>query len=278
MTAHENLERLRQQTLELDRGIRLLDDGDATGLNVIAGRLRVLLVRDRGGRLLQRVAQDQAVELEPIRIGAPAPSEIPGWEGPLPDGALTFSELTSLLIRLSGGPLPVTFAIGALPAGAVRSLVDDEALEVDPNQFLVQRVTSVWTGSRVETFTWEELLREVANKLGAAHSDDDVLAAFDRLAQETFLERTALEMALRSAAVVTSAWAHAVLSAVNPAHVAPSHSLELRGHGVRAQFHARLNAGLPGSAILVAQGGMTLRGENTPDATSTKDPPESEAS
>lgn len=178
-TADELMDDLERASRILHEGTQRFDGGDDLGLDLIAGRLRLLACRGRGNELVKRVAN---------RLGQPVP--VVGFEAPVPDDPT------------------LTFAVAALPAQQIGGGSRRASLEV----FMNQRCLTVTDDAGQQTFTWDELVSDAANKLLLVHSDDDIPAVLDEVALYEVAGVRGIPFMMRAASVVVLEAANAVLT------------------------------------------------------------------
>lgn len=166
----------------LDRGITDLDRGDEHGLDDIVAAARALASGGRGDRMLFEFAREvgEAPAVHPVTVPVPD------------DSAITFAT----------GALPVPDGgAGAASPRSLQALMGMRCLVVVASD-----------GAQQRKYTWDELVRHVAAKLGAVHSDSDVPVAFDEISRFEMAGQGALGYALRNLGVVVSRHAHSLLA------------------------------------------------------------------
>lgn len=189
----ELADQIVRQLRRLDSAIIELDDGDEYALDDIVIAIRSLAGQGKGNHTLTELARtiDDVPDLHPV--SAPANDEP-----------------------------TITFATGALPVADTHIASSDQAprslgalmnlncLTVTPPEDNQQR-----------TYSWDQLVSAVANKLGAIHSDPNIPVAFDEIQRFETAGQPALVHALRNLAVVVSRHGHQLLDAANVEHGLP---------------------------------------------------------
>lgn len=158
----ELLLRARRAIRGIDKGLAAIDAGDVDEFDQITSRLRMLVAPGQGNRLLFRVAELCSLPLGAIPV-AIAPPHAP--------------------------PEPLTFGMVNIPCGLeavdlrvervnLEDLMDRPALEIEPHYASDDRSTAP---HELETYSWSELVRVVANKFGPSHADSNVPQIFDEI-------------------------------------------------------------------------------------------------
>lgn len=198
----ELAEQVARQLRRLNRAVRELDHGDEYALDDIVIAIRSLAGGGKGNHTIAELARtlDVIPPLHPIT--APAGD----------DDAITFAT----------GALPVadSHVVGAsdkVPR-SIGALMSMRCLAVSPPEDDAQR-----------TYSWDQLVSAVANKLGPIHSDAEVPIAFDEIRRFETAGQATLAHALRNLAVVITRHGHDVLVAAGfeqqssqPSHAIPA--------------------------------------------------------
>lgn len=220
----ELAEQVVRQLRRLDRAISELDAGDQYALDDIVIALRSLAGGGKGNHTIAELAQitDAAPRLHPVST--------PVGE----DATLTFAT----------GALPVadTHAPGAQDRSprSLGALMKLRCLTVTPPENDQQR-----------TYTWDQLVSAVANKLGAIHSDAEIPIAFDEIHRFETAGQPSLVHALRNLAVVVARYGHDVLTAAGFGQLLsrPNHPIPAAGRVWVGAIKVRENRRRGGSHV-----------------------------
>ena len=159
-----------------------MDQGELDALDAVVAALRGLVAVGKGNGSLLNLIRDRSADHPMPRVSEPADAS--------PE---------------------VQFSLGAVPAPDVSS--EDGVTPRSMSALMDMRCLTVRTKADLdETYTWDRLVREVANKLGAVHSDAEVPLAFDELAAIGVANQDAVAYALRHLGVAVSRIAHQVLT------------------------------------------------------------------
>jgi hypothetical protein len=217
ITVDELWAALQRALEDLHNAVARVDAGDMRAFDTIAQRLRVVAGTGSGANLLARTAKALGLDLTPLSI-----TDTPGRNA---DGK------------------PLTFAIMNLPADTtccslpllqvpLSTLMQRTVISVDPHFASEDRATAP---PSLSSFTWQELVSTVANKLGPMHVDENIPVWLDDLVRYRAIGMNPAAYALRALAV-------AVLQCgVNLARAA-SRPLQLSPHSyiVAGQWLGRL--------------------------------------
>ncbi len=172
-----------------------MDRGDLDSLDDVVAALRALVAVGKGNASLLKLMRDKSIDPAMPRTSEPADAS--------PD---------------------VQFSLGAVPAPDNSS--KDGVTPPSMTALMGMRCLTVRTKADLDdTYTWDRLVREVANKQGAVHSDAEVPLAFDELTTIGVADQDAVAYGLRHLGVAVSRIAHRVLE-----DAAPPFSIPIGGH------------------------------------------------
>lgn len=185
----------RSALARLDAAISRYDDGDDAALGDISSLLRLLVTTGQGNDLLRRA-------------------------GDLLNGDLP--EFANLGPEVGDGDDSTEFDLGAQPA---IDPTDRGAAPATIAEAMSRRVLVVRSGGALVRYTWSDLIRLAANKLGGTHSDEKLpLAADQVLAYTTLGGLGFLPTSLRQMAVAVSRYGHRLVSLISAEPIAsPEH-------------------------------------------------------
>jgi hypothetical protein len=184
----------------LDEALTRFDAGDDLAVDLISGRLRLLVGHGKGNELLQRICD---------RLGRKQPLVACGRE--VPDDPT------------------IRFALGALPQD------ESETPTVPLGTFVGRRCLVADDGTGQQVFSWDDLISETANKMLLVHSDDDVPAIFDEIVTYEVGEgHHVIPFMMRSAGLLILGAAAEVIQAAGMNFVPGAHSRSSRGMRVEA--------------------------------------------
>lgn len=198
----------------LDHGIVQIDAGAALGLKLVLPQLRLLIGLGRGNRVVTRLAERARLTPPRIRVTASA-SNRAGVEFAI--GALP-------LLAIGGrSQRPAAEDLSTVPA-TVRQPFAAQQQSLAPDKLMRARVLVVASETEQATFSWDQLISNVANKTGPVHADDEVIAILDDVANYRLAELHPLSYAFRALGVAVSRAGAHVLSAFDTAHQPRRHA------------------------------------------------------
>lgn len=190
----ELAEQVVRHLRRLHRAITELDEGDEYALDDIVIAIRSLAGAGKGNHTIAELARtlDEVPDLHPVTAAA-------------------------------GNDDEITFATGALPVADTRAADDSDQVPRSLGALMNLRCLTVTPpgGNEQRTFSWDQLVSTVANKLGAIHSDPAVPVAFDEIQRFETAGQATLAHALRNLAVVVARHGRDVLAASGVEHPLP---------------------------------------------------------